>query len=387
MEHPIAYSSQNFDTFADGTLTLRAAALPPPGPATYQVPADAAPTGLRQGQSLVLGAGGQLGENFTAAWGSSVTITGGNVAKNFEAVGATVAISGGFVTSSFDAFRGSVVNVTGGTVSGIVAQAGSVVNVSGGTVSIRANDGSVVNVSGGTVGNGAVAENGGVMNISGGTIGNNFKAASGGVVNLSHGSVGNSADALAGSVFNMYGGTVGTDFDADALSSVTLFGTQFILNGVNITNTLPYNTPTLITNRNVPLTGLLADNSAFAFDLYSTNASARDYFASTAALMVTRVLPGDFSRDGMVNAADYVTYRNGFGTLYSQLDYTLWRSNFGQTAGSGGSLNAEAVAAIPEPSALAIVIAGILAMLASTAANRFAGTRLTRGAAHRHNYG
>ena len=103
--------------------------------------------------------------------------------------------------------------------------------------------------------------------------------------------------------------------------------------------------------------------------------------------MVMRVLPGDFSRDGMVNAADYVTYRNGFGTLYSQLDYTLWRSNFGQTAGSGGSLNAEAVAAIPEPSALAIVIAGILAMLASTAANRFAGTRLTRGAAHRHNYG
>ena len=112
------------------------------------------------------------------------------------------------------------------------------------------------------------------MNISGGTIGNNVKAASGGVVNLSHGSVGNSVDVLAGSVFNMFGGTVGTDFDADRLSSVTLFGTQFILNGVNITNTLPYNTPTLITNRNVPLTGLLADNSAFAFDLYSTNASA-----------------------------------------------------------------------------------------------------------------
>ena len=115
----VAYSSQNFDTFADGTLTLRAAALPPPGPTTYQVPADAAPTGLRQGQSLVLGAGDSLASNFTAALGSSVTITGGSVAKNFEAVGASVAISGGFVTSSFDAFRGSVVNITGGVVSGM----------------------------------------------------------------------------------------------------------------------------------------------------------------------------------------------------------------------------------------------------------------------------
>jgi hypothetical protein len=43
---------------------------------------------------------------------------------------------------------------------------------------------------------------------------------------------------------------------------------------------------------------------------------------------------GDFNDDGIVDAADYVVWRAGLGTTYTQADYDLWRANFG--AGSTG---------------------------------------------------
>jgi hypothetical protein len=64
------------------------------------------------------------------------------------------------------------------------------------------------------------------------------------------------------------------------------------------------------------------------------------------------VLPaGDFSGDGTVDAADYVAWRNGLGTRYSQADYDLWRANFGQAAGSATSH-----ASAPETSTAAIAL-------------------------------
>jgi autotransporter-associated beta strand protein len=68
-------------------------------------------------------------------------------------------------------------------------------------------------------------------------------------------------------------------------------------------------------------------------------------------------LPGDFNEDGRVDASDYVVWRKTDG---SQDGYDDWRENYGRTAGSGSgsSLNAGAV---PEPSAIALVILGISA--------------------------
>jgi autotransporter-associated beta strand protein len=68
-------------------------------------------------------------------------------------------------------------------------------------------------------------------------------------------------------------------------------------------------------------------------------------------------LPGDYNEDGIVDAADYVVWRKTDG---SQPGYDDWRMNFGRTAGSGSgsSLNPGAV---PEPSAIALVILGISA--------------------------
>jgi T5SS/PEP-CTERM-associated repeat protein len=55
-------------------------------------------------------------------------------------------------------------------------------------------------------------------------------------------------------------------------------------------------------------------------------------------------LPGDFNRDGKVDAADYVVWRKTDG---SQSGYDNWRAHFGQTAGSGAGANENA--AVPEP--------------------------------------
>ncbi len=69
-------------------------------------------------------------------------------------------------------------------------------------------------------------------------------------------------------------------------------------------------------------------------------------------------LTGDYNSNGVVDAADYVTWRNNLnqsvnlpndstpGTV-TQADYDVWRANFGKTAEVGGPLGSGA--AVPEP--------------------------------------
>ena len=72
---------------------------------------------------------------------------------------------------------------------------------------------------------------------------------------------------------------------------------------------------------------------------------------------------GDYNNNGVVDAADYVVYRNNVGqaTLPNRgagivgnvgaADYDFWRARFGSTSGSGASL-----AAVPEPGTLILAI-------------------------------
>jgi fibronectin-binding autotransporter adhesin len=105
------------------------------------------------------------------------------------------------------------------------------------------------------------------------------------------------------------------------------------------------------------------------------NYSLFDNTTTTAIeLHVTSVvvgLPGDFNSDGKVDAADYATWRKNEvanlplpndGGAANQADrFTLWRGNFGNPpgAGSGGGLGG---AAVPEPSAIALLAIGLLAI-------------------------
>ena len=72
-------------------------------------------------------------------------------------------------------------------------------------------------------------------------------------------------------------------------------------------------------------------------------------------------VPGDFNQNGSVDAADYVVWRHGLGTTYTQTDYDVWRAHFGQTAGSGAAgyalrASAEPLSAdVPEPQATVLI--------------------------------
>lgn len=67
------------------------------------------------------------------------------------------------------------------------------------------------------------------------------------------------------------------------------------------------------------------------------------------------VLPGDYDFDGVVDAADYVVWRESGG---SQSDYDTWRAHFGQTAGGGVAIGAQ-VAAPETTSPVALAMAAI----------------------------
>ena len=75
-------------------------------------------------------------------------------------------------------------------------------------------------------------------------------------------------------------------------------------------------------------------------------------------------LLGDFNEDGTVDAADYVVWRKGLETTYTQSDYDTWRHNFGQTAGSGSVLpSAEPLsAAVPEPASALLLTLSVAAL-------------------------
>jgi T5SS/PEP-CTERM-associated repeat protein len=89
------------------------------------------------------------------------------------------------------------------------------------------------------------------------------------------------------------------------------------------------------------------------------------YTANSVILNVGGVA-GDYNHNGVVDAADYVVYRNSLGQVGPGLaadgnlngqvdvgDLTFWRSRFGATAGSGAGLSAGS--AVPEPAALMLM--------------------------------
>jgi hypothetical protein len=78
-------------------------------------------------------------------------------------------------------------------------------------------------------------------------------------------------------------------------------------------------------------------------------------------------ITGDYNNNGTVDAGDYVVFRKTAGTTtvlpndpiggtIGPAQYTQWRSNFGKPPGSGLSVNA-----VPEPTALGLILAGMLA--------------------------
>jgi hypothetical protein len=96
----------------------------------------------------------------------------------------------------------------------------------------------------------------------------------------------------------------------------------------------------------VPAT--LSAGDVHALTALVTRADGITIRTTNIVTVLTAPLQGDFNNDGAVDAADYVVWRKGLGTTYTQSDYNTWRAHFGQTAGSGLAVSANAAA--PEPS-------------------------------------
>jgi hypothetical protein len=83
---------------------------------------------------------------------------------------------------------------------------------------------------------------------------------------------------------------------------------------------------------------------------------------------------GDFNYDGVIDAADYTVWMDDIGSttrldadgdfdgLVGLSDYGLWKANYGSTA--GGSSWTTVGATVPEPAALLLCGAGLVALLA-----------------------
>ncbi|HEX2477340.1 MAG TPA: hypothetical protein VHK01_21470, partial [Lacipirellulaceae bacterium] len=83
--------------------------------------------------------------------------------------------------------------------------------------------------------------------------------------------------------------------------------------------------------------------------------------AINAAASDAGSLAGDFNGDGNVDAADYVLWRKGAAVPNTPQNYTLWRTNFDMSGGAG---SIAAIAAIPEPACIGLMICAFLCTIA-----------------------
>ena len=191
---PFLFTQAEGDYFQSGSiggLTLVRTSDEILPPQILEIPSDPAPKGVSDGQQLTLDSGGKLPNNFVALHGSQILIHDGIIGTNFEAMGAWVEINGGTVGDGFDAFDKTYFLINDGIIgSEFSAHSGSVLKLSGGYL------GSVQLVD-------AEAE------LNGAT-----------VAELS----------ASGARLRINGGTIEGEFRA-RFSEVTIFGSEFLLNG------------------------------------------------------------------------------------------------------------------------------------------------------------
>lgn len=100
-------------------------------------------------------------------------------------------------------------------------------------------------------------------------------------------------------------------------------------------------------------------------------------------------IAGDYTGDGVVDAADFAVWRDTQGQTGSGLaadgnssgtidagDYDVWRAHFGQTAGGAASASMDSLAAAPEPPSLLLVSLGLASMCVLRTASARAVVRI-----------
>jgi hypothetical protein len=88
-----------------------------------------------------------------------------------------------------------------------------------------------------------------------------------------------------------------------------------------------------------------------------------------ASVTLSAMTTGDFNRNGIVDTADYVVWRENSGT---QAEYEIWRANFGTTIGGGSAAHGDLASrvAVPEPGAALLLAAAAAAFIVWRPANK-----------------
>jgi hypothetical protein len=94
----------------------------------------------------------------------------------------------------------------------------------------------------------------------------------------------------------------------------------------------------------------LSAGGIHALSALVTRADGETLQTTNIVTVLTASLAGDFNRDGLVNAADYVAWRK---IDNNAIGHNEWRSNFGNLIGSSGTLSN---ATIPEPTSVVWVL-------------------------------
>jgi hypothetical protein len=336
---PFVVRHKTHQALPDGVITLSVEPPPPIAKPVVVTSQDGPIRGVRQGQHVTVDSALGLPQLSSAFYADVVRIVpGGSVGAGFKAIGTPIVLDGGSIGASFELFEDATLTIHSGMAAGNSnAYTGSRVEMTGGSLgpNLRIWEGASGHFSGGSIGGMSVS---GDVVITGGVLGAGFNVNDGGRIDLFGGQLPEDTSTTP-------------DFDAFSGSEVHLYGTEFFLSGQPISG-LTYGVPKTITQRRQQLSGTLLDGSTIVLGLHSENEGGGccvnyDYFDANALLTVTLLMPGDFDRDGTVDAADYVVWRRIDGT---QAGYDAWRTNFRRTAGSGNATAAVSFeAAVPEP--------------------------------------
>ena len=136
------------------------------------------------------------------------------------------------------------------------------------------------------------------------------------------------------------------------------------------------------------LYGIEAGTASHLVTIDTTTGAVTDLGATAAQFLdaiafkpsASAGVPGDYNSNGVVDAADYVLWRDSVGqsTLPNRgsgitgpvgpADYSFWRSHFANTSGSGaGELSNSSV---PEPNGLLLLVVGLLGVLSRRAKSK-----------------
>jgi len=227
-------------TFADGAVlafnlgnlngTLNSVAAPAK-PTIINSPSDPEPLGLRAGQTLNMVHGAELVNYFTAI-DSTLHLDGGIVGEKLRVFGTSVDIKDGSIGDLFWVSSGSTLNISGGEVGYGMKIGDSYASISGGNI--------------------------------------------GGL------------DAYSDSIIDISGGII-RNLDAHPDSTINIKGLSFILNGIDITQSLSSGETLTINDRDVNLDVVLVDGSPFATSLNTLDVLLPTYFDPNATLTITLV--------------------------------------------------------------------------------------------------